>query len=118
MYDVLLRIRSGSGMHMTPGVMCGATYQLHEEHYTGDCVQSVDLLHAGGTKQPGPGHAGHHHGREHRALVSCSTYETITDESDFKKMHMNIINLKSAKLSQMTRLAGIVCQHKGPSSTR
>ena len=74
MYDVLLRNRSGSGIHMTPGVMCSATYQLYEEHHTGDCVQSVDLLHVGSTKQPGFEHGAHHHGREHHTLVSFSTY--------------------------------------------
>ena len=51
MYDVLLRIHSCSGMHMSTryNVLCDVPTQ--QRLYTGDCVQSVHLLHAGGTKQ-------------------------------------------------------------------
>jgi hypothetical protein len=69
----------------TTSTMCNRWCNIPAERGcdTGECVQTVDLLHGGVTKQLRPVHGADHNRRNHRALVRCSS-DLLRDLSPFR----------------------------------
>jgi len=78
-------IAIAAALPCTMSTMCNTWCNIPAERgcNTGECVQTVNLLHGGVTKQLRPEHGADHNRCKHRALVRCSS-DLLRDLSPFR----------------------------------